>query len=277
MDRALILLILLLLTGCTAPAETSADLPEETVTAALETAPEEPDLPSLTERISTCFGIEILIGEDAAATEPWDYRFVPETDPWILKEKLLRLESLLSVYPEGMLKVLSKDCGGLHVSLVKEIQGKENTGSLRSVKGLQFFSDKNQNYIVLAQDMEYTLYHELCHVIEDFLLPRTPAWDDWENLNPRDFSYDLDFIANTSRDGDAYLQEDTRAFIDTYSMSFPREDRARVMEYAMTEGNEDFFRSPIMQAKLQMLSLGIRDAFSLPDSAFFLWEQYLIK
>lgn len=290
MARALILALLLLLTGCTVPAlqaEPSAPPPTETAletvpettleTLPETTAPELPDLLTQAEAMSARYGIDILIGEDAAATEPWDYYFVPETDPFLLKGKLSYLESCLSVYPEGMLKVLSQDYGGLHVCVVREIRGRKSTGSLDSANGLQFFSDENENYIVLAEDMEYTLFHELCHVIEDFLLPRTPAWDDWESLNPADFSYDLDFTENADRDGEAYLEDDTRAFVDTYSMSFPREDRARVMEYAMTPGNEDLFRPPIMQSKLQMLCSGIREVFSIPDSTSLLWEQYLTK
>ena len=73
-----------------------------------------------------------------------------------------------------------------------------------------------------------------------------------------------------------YLQPGKEAFIDSYSMSFPGEDRARIMEYAMTPGNEERFQSPTMQAKLKKLSQGIREAFGLRKSPEeFLWEQYL--
>ena len=46
-------------------------------------------------------------------------------------------------------------------------------------------------------------------------------------------------------------------------MSFEKEDRARIMEYAMTPGHEDLFQSPYMQAKLRQLCLGIREAFGM--------------
>ena len=62
-----------------------------------------------------------------------------------------------------------------------------------------------------------------------------------------------------------------------YSMSFPGEDRARVMEYAMMSGNDAFFESDTMQAKLQMICKGIRAAFGLKKyTEPLLWEQYLI-
>ena len=59
-------------------------------------------------------------------------------------------------------------------------------------------------------------------------------------------------------------------------MSYPKEDRARMMEYAMTPGNESCFETETMQKKLRQLCIGIREAMELEDAAdAFLWEQYL--
>ena len=63
-----------------------------------------------------------------------------------------------------------------------------------------------------------------------------------------------------------------------YSMSFPKEDRARIMEYAMMPGNEAYFKSSTMQSKLKTVCKGIREAFGLKKYAEPLpWEQYLKK
>ena len=98
----------------------------------------------------------------------------------------------------------------------------------------------------------------------------------WNTLNPKVFSYDYDYIANLSREDYQWTEGEDRAFIDIYSMSYPKEDRARIMEYAMMLGNEDCFESETMQRKLRQLCLGIRDAFGLKKSTeAFLWEQYL--
>ena len=95
-------------------------------------------------------------------------------------------------------------------------------------------------------------------------------------MNPAGFTYDLDYNANQNRSGDEYLQPDKRSFIDTYSMSFPKEDRARIMECAMCDGNENLFRSSTMQAKLRCLSRAIREAYGLKKTTeVFRWEQYL--
>lgn len=61
------------------------------------------------------------------------------------------------------------------------------------------------------------------------------------------------------------MQPDTRSFVDTYSMSYPKEDRARIFEYAMTAGNEPLFAASPLQYKLKMLCQGIREAFGLKN------------
>ena len=59
-------------------------------------------------------------------------------------------------------------------------------------------------------------------------------------------------------------------------MCYPKEDRARIMEYAMLDDKEDLFRSAPMQAKLRRLCLGIRKAFHLEEEPVtYRWEQYL--
>ena len=113
-------------------------------------------------------------------------------------------------------------------------------------------------------------------MIDTQVISRTNAYDSWDNFNPSDFTYDNSYTANQNRDGSKYLTPGSEAFIDTYSMSFAKEDRARIMEYAMTPGHEALFRSSILQSKLKQICIGIREAFCLeafPES--FLWEQYL--
>lgn len=229
------------------------------------------------EEIGSRYGIQVLIWEDATLVQPWDYDMETEYLVPVIWQELEQLDIRLGNYPEGFLETLAWNFTSLNICLVRQLTGTAESGSLDTAVGIQFWQDYD-GYIALAagQDTEHALYHELCHMIDTQVLSRSNAYDSWERLNPEGFSYDLSYIANQERDGSEYLQEDTRAFIDTYSMSFPKEDRARIMEYAMTEGNEAYFCSPIMQAKLKQLCLGIRKAFGLTKSTdTFLWEQYL--
>ena len=48
------------------------------------------------------------------------------------------------------------------------------------------------------------------------------------------------------------------------------------MEYAMTPGHKELFRSSILQSKLKQMCIGIREAYNLTDAdGPLLWEQYL--
>ena len=61
-------------------------------------------------------------------------------------------------------------------------------------------------------------------------------------------------------------------------MSYAKEDRGQIFAYACMEGNEEYFRAPVIQEKLKRISKGIREAFGLKDvEDAFLWEQYIIK
>jgi hypothetical protein len=140
------------------------------------------------------------------------------------------------------------------------------------------FWDGHYPYIALAAgtDTERALYHELCHLIDTIVLNESSAYDTWNQLNPTGFEYDYDYQANQNRNSTAFLLDSSRYFVDMYSMSFPKEDRARIMECAMTPGNEKLFQTEAMQRKLSTLCLGIRKAFHLTGSPdIFLWEQYL--
>ncbi len=224
-------------------------------------------------------GVNILIYEEALEVQPWDYTFEFEYQPKLLMRELEQLDQRLQNYPDGFLAALADHYDSLNISLVRSIYGTPESGSLESANGLQFWPDDSYDaYIVMATgaDTEYTLYHELCHLIDTVVINETNAYDQWDQLNPVGFSYDYDYIANQTRVSDEYLREEKRYFIDTYSMSFPKEDRARLMEYAMTEYNGFYFECEEMQAKLRTLCEGIRKAFGLQKSPeTFLWEQYL--
>ena len=244
---------------------------------------EAPDAEGLAEceayaqQIGEKYGIEVLVYKDAAAVQPWDYDLEPEHLVGVIQRELELLDRNLGNYPEGFLSTLSQRFEGLTICIVRSLTGTAESGSLDSADGIQFM-DGYRACIALAaaSNTEYALYHELCHLIDTMVINESGAYDRWDQLNPKDFAYDYDYIANQSRDGSAYLQDLNRSFIDTYSMSFPKEDRARIMEYAMTEGNESYFQSTTMQSKLKLLCEGIREAFGLKKSPeTFLWEQYL--
>lgn len=244
---------------------------------------EEPDYDGLAacslyaQEIGARHGVEILIYRDAVALEPWDYRLDYEYQAAVLRRELEALDLRLSNFPAGFLKTLANTFTALRICLVGEITPVAGADSPEAVSGIQFMEGYDA-YIALScgQNTEYALYHELCHLMETVVLTESTAYDRRDNLNPEGFQYDNDYVSNQSREVGPWLREGKEYFIDTYSMSYAKEDRARILEYAMTEGHEELFRSPNLQAKLKQLCTGIREAFGLEDyEGTLLWEQYL--
>ncbi len=231
--------------------------------------------------LSAKHGVQILTWTDATQVQPWDYTMVPEHQVILIRQALNRLDDALSKFPAGFLAEAASEMGDgvLRIGLVRDINGVADADGLSSAAGLQFWDDSTGNAYLLLQirsDMEQHLYHEIFHVIESRIFSLSKALDDWDKLNPDGFSYDYSYLYYTDREDFHLTDGESRAFIDLYSMTFPKEDRARIMEYAMAEGNEDCFSTQIMQLKLRSICLGIREAYGLKDAPEgFLWEQYL--
>ncbi len=209
------------------------------------------------------YGITILLGEDAAVHPS----ITPEPLEPVLRQALTSLRQALAPYPPEVLRQTAAHFTRLSLCPVRSI-GDGGEG---------LFLQDGEAFLAIApgSDLESALRHGLFHLMETHILSTSTGFDRWEELNPAGFQYDYDFAANAGRDSGVYLFGAQRAFADTYSMSYPREDRARIMESAMEAGNECLFLTPIMQSKLKTLCTAIREAFSLEEEEPFLWEQYL--
>ena len=228
--------------------------------------------------LAQMYDVQIRVWDDALQKVSGAYTLEPEHLEQAYTKTLPLLENALSQFPQGFLKTLARKTatGKLQICLVRSISGVPEEGTLTRQSALQYWSGGNA-YLVLtmSENVEQDFYHGIMHAIDTRVLSVCTAYYEWDRLNPEEFSYDNDYIKNLDRSPTYYLEENTRAFVDAFSMSFSREDRARVMEYACMPGNESYFKSPIMQEKLQMLCKGIRQAFDLKTDAVFLWEQYL--
>ena len=234
----------------------------------------------LAREMSAKHGVHILIWADAISVQPWDYSLDLEYQVPLLQRRLEELDDILSSYPEGFLEKAASatGTGRLSICLVRSITGNPGMPSLSSAMGLQFWDKEARAYlaITVGSDMAQHLHHELFHIIDSRILSTCNAFDDWNKLNPKGFSYDTQYTSTRSGEGRSFLTEENRYFVDLYSMTYPKEDRARIMEYAMMDDQADLFRSAPMQAKLKKLCQGIRKTFHLEkEPVTYRWEQYL--
>lgn len=219
------------------------------------------------------FGVDILVGEAAAEASLADQFFTQEYITHIYTHYLTRLEEALSVFPEGFFTQGDK----LQIALVREIRGEPAWGTLAQSDCVQFWKDKVPVVAVtLNPDFQRNLYHGIYLYMETRILSKSSALYEWNVLNPSGFAYDNSYITNLDRQDHAYVEGDSRYFIDIFSMSYAKEDRARIFEYACMPDNADCFQSPVLQEKLRRICSGIRTAYGLKKvETAFLWEQYL--
>lgn len=256
--------------------------------------PENPDretLSSLRKRakeIGENHGVEIHLGADVSSCprDIYDYKISYNT---IRIEKMLNLlEKALAKYPQGMLAQLDDEYGSiLQIYLAGGIVALDDSG-LETAIGVQN-TIENQTFLVVDinsfGDLENTIYHEIFHAIENHLFyTQTSGFDNvvWDRLNPEGFEYDYDYIVNEDNCNYEYIVGDTEHdiyFVDTYAKSFPNEDRARIMEYAMLN-KTDIRRHNIdgkgIQKKLMYICELLRESFDTngwPEKT--VWENAL--
>lgn len=237
-------------------------------TAGLEACREQADA------LSEKYGIKLLL--DDQLPQPEDYAFVYEYRVPAFESALETLDTVLAQFPEGFFKAL--EGGKLRIGLVRRISGlTEDT--VPTGNGLQYWLN-GEGYIalVLGSDLERSFYHELSHVLDAHIYANSLAYDEWDKLNPVGFQYDGSYALYAQRTDNQLLEGDSRAFVDEYSKTFAKEDRARLFENAMMEGNQEVFTSQTMQSKLRQICVAIRDAYDWKkDERTFPWEQYLTQ
>lgn len=229
--------------------------------------------------LSEKYGVSILIGEECDLYY-YDFEASMVNDWSRVTAALDVLEDALEEYPPGFMEQLRYGSyQSIEIQLVCDLIA---TGSGRSGDGYAAFVSDEWDHHLMVVDIDDTYvdtyYHEFSHIIDSFL-----EWDSWEredalyseegwaDLNPGWFDgYSHDY-------GVMQELEDYTSFVDSYSTISPTEDRARVLEYAMSDyGQWTFEDAEVLTAKLDYYADCIRDAFDTtgwPNEVH--WEQYL--
>lgn len=249
---------------------------DDTVYTAYRYTADDPDtegLAALRERADALeqqYGVDILLWNDVTDVQPEGYVFEVEHRTQIYEAGLTALETVLARFPDGFLKTAASwtDDGTVHIVLARSVS------TPADACGAQYLLGWN-TYIPLAMDdsLEQTFCHGLGHIVDTRVLSHSDGFYEWHTVNPSGFAYDNDYASWQGRES-KYLEGSSRYFVNSLSMTFPVEDRATLLEYAMLPGNEEVFESKYMQAKLKRLKTGLREAFAL-DGETYPWEQYL--
>ena len=222
------------------------------------------------------YGVDIVLWTEASALAPSDHVFEPEYLPQAYESFLPELEAALESFPKEFYEKTVWE-GKLRIAAVRSMTGDTEQGSLEKSTNLQYWLGQ-EPVIALAMggDTLRNFRHAMAHLIDTQVLSKSAAFYEWNTLNPEGFVYDNNYITNGERTDTTYIEGDNRYFIDLFSMSYAKEDRARIFEYACIPGNEEIFKAPALQEKLHRICKGIREVFHLEDTDQELpWEQYL--
>ena len=251
--------------SCTVPYETWSQLDSEALRASKDKAT----------ALGNRFGVRVLVATEVLTMVPEGCTVEPEYLSQAYQRDMKALERGLAAFPQDFFRKASEGAGELTISMARSVTRNDQPLDDRENGMLYWDEDAVGLILTMGEDLEQNFYHAMSHLIDTQVIGNSLAYDDWEKHNPASFSYDYNYLTNLEREDDGYLEGEDRAFIDTFSMSFPREDRARILEYAMMPGNEAYFQSEIMQEKLLSICIGIREGFELPESGHYVWEQYL--
>ena len=225
--------------------------------------------------LGNAYNVNFLLWQEAMNQVPDGYEVAGEYLAQAYAQALSRLKTVLSGIPKEILENLGD--GAFTVCLVRDLEGEPGYGTPANPGCVQYWQN-GQPYLVLAmgQNMELDFYRGLYYAMEYKMLSTNSLFYEWNTLNPEGFVYDGNYKNYESHEGSPYLQETQRAFADSFSMTYPREDRASLFAHACVSGNGALFGSQIMQVKLQLLCRGIDMVFQ-PVGAEqpFPWEQYL--
>ncbi|MGN0165953.1 MAG: hypothetical protein ACI39R_07195 [Lachnospiraceae bacterium] len=243
------------------------------------------------------FEIEIYIGEECADVIG-GYAIEPLTDYATVDEALDVLDRELSKYPEGFLPQLLPDYLDEEAFyLASSLMGVWE-GTLGFAGG---FQTEEAGKMLIVLDCSYpegvadTIHHEICHSIDDYMI--SLSWETgidylgepWEALNPvsneGDSCYTYDYGqwgygANSEYTYETIFFGDGDVsnvyFIDSYAMTYPTEDRARIFENVMSEYSYvDFDMAPHLKAKLDYYVECIRKTFDTTGwDEQVAWEKY---
>lgn len=216
-------------------------------------------------------------------------------DYGLVEAALDALDKEMAKYPDNFFTQFNYDwVNGLHIYIASDLLG-SSEGIMSTVGGFQMDSDVGSLIVIDCNDidaMKSTFHHELCHAIETKICVYEQGDSgtvlsaiEWNAMNTcgdvytysSEVWYDEDYSELIYENID-YTGVDISeiCFIDAYSMSYPREDRARIFESIMSDSYDiDYESADILREKLNYYAKCIRTVFDTTGWEDVPWELYL--
>lgn len=245
------------------------------------------DVRYMADRIEKTYGVTILLSNQCALAASYCDMPITTTDKaglynetTAIAEALRRVEEALALYPADFFLQFRNEAGqrGLLILLVGEISSDLNVIGVSYGMG-QWYPIAVD---ITSGQVYSTLFHEIWHATEnrindvDRSALDTEAWND---CNPVGFRY-------SGNETSSYIEDvqytffyggpgEEVYFVDPYGKTKAQEDRARLMEYIMTDSfAEKMMAHPVLKEKLRILCDAIREAFDTEHWDSVYWERF---
>ena len=215
--------------------------------------------------ISEEFDVTVTIcGDDD--TQFTNYTVTPIEDEVVAYRSLCTLEETLRLYPDGFFSEFDGDYSNGVIFYLAERINSRDASDTDDLCGFAYSDGKTYKVVISAgylTSMRSNLVHEISHIIDYHIddvryYAGLSYFDEkvWSDMNPADFEYyydytdenDVGYEETGDREytaySDLYLQNfytNGVYFVDTYSKTYPTEDRARLMEAALSEGRLPYY------------------------------------
>ncbi|MCI6728752.1 MAG: hypothetical protein MR473_01045 [Clostridiales bacterium] len=242
-------------------------------------------------------GMKVLYGEAGASFQDlgsFGYRGEAQTDPLVIHLALEELLEFTRQYPRGIFReMLTEPVEEIRIFLSGSLSPVDGEG-LASASG---FTGTGEEVQVLVMNLDYaadgpyfrqTLAHEFMHIMEGRI--DACSQEDgisylsyWESFEPAEDAYYYSYFDETGQElsdptytAASGLLPTEVSFLDSYSRSYPHEDRARILEYLYAGQDSPYaylFQGGEIQAKALYLCAVIRQCFPSCGAASELpWE-----
>ncbi len=199
------------------------------------------------------YGINVNLKESTNIMHK-DYNITEVNNYNDIIDGLSYLEDYLLIFNKDFFKRFYEyDMKGLNIYFAYDINGGSFQSKQTDVVGLSFV--KNNEYVIIIKlnskdNLLNILAHETMHIIDIYLELKGFTYDDWSYLNPEYFTYQNIYYPNV-------LYKDTLTngkyndeiyFVDNYSRTNEKEDRARLFESICTCQNYEEY--PYLNEKM---------------------------
>ncbi len=238
--------------------------------------------------ISEKYKVKILTGDlcdEAVGT----YKTSPLKNICLITNSLEEIDSLLSEYPADLIDQINyQGTKPFKIQLIGGLEGMEGENVISNAIAL--YNDEGDEHNIALdcssrEGFRSNFYHEMSHAIDYYIFDNYGDYyneydSEWVDLNDNKYYYDYSYVDNayTNLNGTMSYEDNKENvyFHDSYAKSYPTEDRARLMEYALTYGISYYEEYPHMMEKLKYMYRTILKTFNTENwkDGFFEFDDW---